>query len=169
MDTLTITVVGAKIGRWPVDFLATPDHELVERLAVFTDTDARPGPAPPAPAWMERPPVLRSFRCQPTLEPALVPGNEVSVGEALDAMGVPRPNPIEPTTIDNLFQNAARKRKGEFSLELAAVFAERLAAGQDVAVPDLVKQMLDYLFEPSPDELMAAPAVADDDDATTAD
>jgi len=107
VDALTMTVVGSKIGRWPVDLLATSGHELVDRLAVFTDTDVRPGAAPSPPSWMEQPPVTRSFRCHPTLEPELVPDNEDAVGIALDAMGVARPVPINAGTIDTLFQNAS--------------------------------------------------------------
>jgi putative ATP-dependent endonuclease of OLD family len=147
IDALTMTVIGSKIGRWPVDLLATPDHEIVDRVAVFTDTDTRPGPAPTPPAWMERPPVVRAFRCHPTLEPELVPGNELAVGAALDAMNIARPEPIDPAAIDSLFQNAARKRKGEFSLELASAFIQRLDDGEDVVVPPVIAEMFDYLFE----------------------
>lgn len=168
VDALTITVVGSKIGRWPIDLLATSGHELVDRLAVFTDTDTRPGAAPAPPAWMEQPPIARSFRCHPTLEPELVPGNVDAVGVALDAMGVAQPVPIDAATIDTLFQNAAKKRKGEFSLELAAVFAERLTAGQSVAVPDVIKTMLDFLFEDAPiGDTDTAPV--EEDDAPLAD
>lgn len=166
IDALTITVVGSKIGRWPVDFLATKDYELVDRVAVFTDTDIRPGPAPAPPAWMERPPTLRSFRCHPTLEPELVPGNEGPVSEALSTMSLALPEPITAGSIDGLFQNVARKRKAEFSIELAAVFAKRLGEGQLVTVPAVVKDMFDYLYD---DVGVAAPNAADEDDAPTTD
>lgn len=154
IDALTITVVGSKIGRWPVDFLATAGHELVERLAVFTDTDTRPGTPPPPPAWMDRPPFVRAFRCHPTLEPELVAGNEDSVGAALDVMNVARPTQISAATIDDLFQNSAKKRKAEFSIELAGQFASRALAGEAVTVPQVVADMFDYLHEvpPPPDE-----------------
>ena len=42
-------------------------------------------------------------------------------------MGVTKPAPIDAASIDSLFLNAAKKRKAEFSLELAAEFADRPA------------------------------------------
>jgi len=170
IDALTITVVGSKIGRWPVDFLATLDHELIDRLAVFTDTDTRTGPAPAPPAWMERPPTVRGFRCHPTLEPELVLGNEDAVAAALGTMGIPPPAPITADTIDELFGNAAKKRKAEFSIELAAVFAARLEVGETVTVPLVIKTMLDYLYNAAVVPATAVPTVeiVNDDDAPTA-
>lgn len=147
VDALTITVVGWKIGRWPVDLLATPGHEIVDRIAVFTDTDSRGGPAPDPPEWMESPPFVRPFRSHPTLEPALTPGNEHAIADALDAMAVTKPSVITPATIDELFLNAAKKRKAEFSLELAAVFAARRESGASVVVPDHVRDLFGYLFD----------------------
>lgn len=176
IDALTITVMGWKVGEWPVHLLATPDHEIVDRLAVFTDTDTRPGGPPPLPAWMDRPPTVRGFRCHPTLEPELVPGNEDAVGAALTAMGLTLAPPITAADVDVLFQGTAKKRKGEFSLELAAVLAERMEKGQSVVVPDVIRTMFDYLYDsPVPPAASAggstAPPAPDpaDDDAPTAD
>ena len=146
VDALTITVVGWKIGRWPVDLLATPGHEIVDRVAVFTDTDSRGGPAAQPPEWMERPPFVRPFRSHPTLEPAMTPGNEDAIADALEAMAVAKPSAITPASIDELFQKTARKRKAEFSLELAGVFAARRDRGASVAVPAHVRDLFDFLF-----------------------
>lgn len=162
VDALTITVVGWKVGRWPVDLLATPGHEIVERLAVFTDTDTRPGEPPAPPGWMEQPPVVRAFRSHPTLEPAIADGNMGLVGEALDAMGVTRPSPITPSTVDDLFRNSAKKRKAEFSLEFAAVVAARLEAGEDVALPGHIREMFDFLYEQQASEEESADSGDDD-------
>jgi putative ATP-dependent endonuclease of OLD family len=163
IDALTITVMGSRVGQWPVDLLATPGFEIVDRLAVFTDTDVRPGPAPMAPAWMTRPPHVEAFRCHPTLEPELVPGNEDAVAAALDIMGVTQPATIDAAAVDALFQNAAKKRKGEFSLELASELAVRHENGQGVAVPDVVSAMFDFLYADTPVEDPV------DDDAPPAD
>ncbi len=163
VDALTITVMGSRVGQWPVDLLATPGYEIVDRLAVFTDTDVRPGAPPANPVWMTRPPRVEGFRCHPTLEPVLVPGNEDAVGAALDAMSVSKPAAIDAGSIDALFQNAAKKRKGEFSLEFAAQIAHRRENGLDVAVPAMVVSMLDFLYANAPIEV--APA----DDAPAAD
>ena len=43
VDSLTITVMGTRVGRWPVDLLATADHEIAGQLAILTDTDQREG------------------------------------------------------------------------------------------------------------------------------
>lgn len=160
VDALTISVVGSKIGRWPVDLLSTPGHEVADRVAVFTDTDTRPGPAPAAPGWMERPPHVRAFRSHPTFEPILVPGNEEAIGVAFDRMGISRPDPLSAHAVDQLFQGTARKRKSEFALEFAAAVADRLAAHEPVRVPPHVSDLLDYLYQDfSSDELS-------DDDAS---
>ena len=45
IDALTITVVGSKIGRWPIDSIATPGHELVDRLALYRHRRALRGGA----------------------------------------------------------------------------------------------------------------------------
>jgi hypothetical protein len=58
-----------------------------------------------------------------------------------------RPAPISASTIDELFQTAAKKRKAEFSIELAAVFADRASSGQAVSVPALVGDMFEWLSE----------------------
>lgn len=160
VDALTITIMGWKIGRWPVDLLATPGHEIVDRIAVFTDTDSRPGPAADPPEWMERTPFVRSFRSHPTLEPALTQGNEQAIADALDAMGVTKPSGITSASIDELFQNAAKQRKAEFSLELAALFAARRESGASVVVPHHVRDLFDYLFD-ARDAEKAAPDSTD--------
>lgn len=152
VDALTITVMGSRVGPWPVDLLATPGFEIVDRLAVFTDTDVRPGAPPAAPQWMSRPPLVRGFRCHPTLEPVLVPGNEEAVSAAFDTMSVIKPVVIDAASVDVLFQGPAKKRKGEFSLELAAEFAERREKNQPVAVPHVIAEMFDFLYADTPVE-----------------
>ena len=60
IDALTITVIGTKVGRWPVDLLATPDHEVVARVGILTDTDRRAGALFTPPAWIATG-ILESF------------------------------------------------------------------------------------------------------------
>jgi hypothetical protein len=45
-------VMGTKVGRWPVDLLASPGEEIVSRLAVLTDTDKRDGEPVTPPVWI---------------------------------------------------------------------------------------------------------------------
>lgn len=101
IDALTVIVVGTKVGEWPVDFLATPGHEVAQRVAILRDSDVRGGPQPPLPLWVTaRDPVVRAFVSHPTLEPALVDGNESAVTEALTALGITLAV-VNPTTIDD--------------------------------------------------------------------
>lgn len=162
VDALTITVIGWKNGRWPVDVLATPGYEIVDRVGFFTDTDTRTGDVPSPPAWMERPPFVRAFRNHPTLEPSVTTGNEDAVGAALDVMGIVRPVPLDAGGIDTLFQGSAKSRKVEFSLELAARFAQRLADREDVFVPAHIAKMFDYLYEdPVEDDVVTTAGTGD--------
>lgn len=163
IDALTITIMGSRVGEWPVELLATAGYEIVDRLAVFSDTDVRPGGAPPVPAWMEKPPTARGFQCHPTLEPELVPGNEVAIEAALTSMGITL-NPVTPEAVDDLFQTTAKRRKGEFSLELAAVFAQRHESGGVITIPQLIVDMFDFLYDqPAPAPPDGAAATQDDD------
>ena len=67
-------------------------------------------------------------------------------------MGVTETFAIDAASIDALFQGAGKRRKGEFSLELAAEFAQRRANGQAVAVPNVIAEMFDYLYAETPTE-----------------
>lgn len=67
-------------------------------------------------------------------------------------MGVTKPSQISAASVDSLFQNSAKKRKGEFALELAAQFAERRENDKEVSVPDVVASMFDFLYGGAPME-----------------
>lgn len=148
VDALTITVMGTKVGRWPIDLLATTSHEIAGRVAILTDTDKRDGESFTPPRWLtahdQR--VVRGFYSAPTLEPSLTPGNVEAVTAALEALGIDVPTTVSAEAIDEIFQNAGHRRKGEFALELGAELSRRLNAGQPVAVPDHFREILDYLY-----------------------
>ena len=156
IDALTITVMGTKVGEWPVDLLATPGHEIVQRIAILRDSDTRGGPPPALPEWItSRDPVVRAFVSHPTLEPTLVASNEEAIVAAFAAMNAIPPgsviadwiNSMTAGWIDTLFQHDQwRKRKGEFALEVAAAFAARQAAGQPVHVPAHIEELFDFLY-----------------------
>jgi hypothetical protein len=42
VDALTITVMGTRVGRWPIDLLTSPDHEIVSRVAILTERISAP-------------------------------------------------------------------------------------------------------------------------------
>jgi len=149
VDALTITVMGTKVGRWPVDLLAAPDHEVVGRVAILTDTDKRNGELFTPPTWLtdRDPRIVQGFFSPPTLEPSITPGNEEAVTAALGALGIEVPSAINAEGVDEIFRNTGSRRKGEFALELGAELSRRLNAEEQVAVPDHFREMFDYLYD----------------------
>ncbi|GLY38820.1 hypothetical protein Amsp01_048440 [Amycolatopsis sp. NBRC 101858] len=161
VEALTITVMGSRPGRWPVDLLASPGHEIARRIAVFTDTDTRPPDVFSETSWLANADrdVVRGFYNHPTLEPAFTAGNEVAVHVALIEAGISVPDPLTPQAVDTLFATTAKKRKAEFALALADELLHRLESGEPIVVPLHVAAMFDFLY---PDESEdAAPPAAD--------
>jgi putative ATP-dependent endonuclease of OLD family len=161
VEALTITVMGSRPGRWPVDLLAFPGHEIARRIAVFTDTDTRPPDVFSETSWLANADhdVVRGFYNHPTLEPALTAGNGAAVHAALVEAGIAVPDPLTPQAVDTLFTTTAKKRKAEFALAFADELLRRLEAGVPIVVPSHVAAMFDFLY---PDEGKdAAPPAAD--------
>lgn len=148
IEALTITVMGCRPGRWPVDLLAAPGHEIASRIAVFTDTDKRPPQVFTETKWISNsdPSIVQGFYNWPTLEPASTSGNEEAVRAALTQIGVTPPDPLNPAAIDALFATSAKKRKAEFALEFADELLRREETGEPVAVPEHVASMFDFLY-----------------------
>lgn len=148
IDALAITPLGSKIGRWMVDVLATPGHELVTRVAALRDTDHRDDSTPfTPPAWVLdlQGAAFRAFHSAPTLEPTVVAGNEQRILEALAECGIDEPDEgITPKSIDLLFKGS--DRKAEFALALADRVRQAVDAGQPVAVPRPLQAAFDHLF-----------------------
>jgi putative ATP-dependent endonuclease of the OLD family len=170
IDALTVTVMGTKVGEWPVDLLATRGHEIVQRIAILRDSDTRGAPPPELPEWItSRDPVVRAFVSHPTLEPSLVECNEEAIVAALAAMGLNPRAPVTAQLVDEGFRGDRHKRrKGEFALEVAGEFAKRHANGQPVHVPAHIQEMFDFLHSAADDAESAedgAPERADAADA----
>jgi putative ATP-dependent endonuclease of OLD family len=152
IDALTITVIGTKVGSWPVELLATPGHEVVRQLAILRDSDTRGAPPPALPTWItSRDPVVKAFVSHPTLEPSLVEPNEDAVAAALATMGITLTTAVSADSVDTAFSGTHKKRKGEFALELAGEFAARHAAGQPVHVPQHIRELFEWLYTEPPD------------------
>lgn len=170
VDALTITVIGTKVGPWPIELVATAGHEVVQQVAILRDSDTRDDQPPALPAWItDRDPIVRAFVSHPTLEPSLVAGNEEAVQAALGVMGITIDD-ITPATIDDTFSsNAGRRRKAEFALELAAVFAARREDGATVQVPNHIRELFDFLYDAHVSENVAGQdgSIAAADDETT--
>lgn len=159
IDSLTITAMGSRVGRWPVDLLATPGHEIVKRLAILSDSDDRTGKTPSPPAWTNNfsTEIVRMFISAPTLEPSLVQGNEGLVTATLGGIGVPAPDEITPTSIDALFRTTAKKRKAEFALELADRISSQSPAETDFQMPNHIAELFDFVFGDRSQVAAAAP------------
>lgn len=149
IDSLAILPIGHKVGQWPIRLLATPDYELVTRVAALADTDLRgtPLPAPKPPAWHGTldPESARFFWSRPTLEPSLVDGNETLVKDAFTACDLNAPNPITIDTVDQFFVNQ-KKHKGRFALALACVLDQNLSS---IMVPSHINDMFTWLYDGS--------------------
>lgn len=150
IDALPIVPVGHKVGEWPVRLLATPGFELVSRVAALADTDRRDDqPALDSPpAWHAQldPDSARFFWSQPTLEPSLVPGNELVVAQALSDVGLAQTGGATSALVDEIFSGSGRRKKGEFAIALASAFESNLA---EVVVPDHIDDLLTWLYEPT--------------------
>ncbi len=171
IDALTITVIGTKVGSWPVELLATPGHEIVRQLAILRDSDTRGAPPPALPTWItSRDPVVKAFVSHPTLEPSLVESNEDAVVAALATMGITLTAGVSAESVDAAFgSDTHKKKKGAFALELAGEFAARHAAGQPVHVPHHIRELFEFLYtEPPGADSGDAPGQADPVDATAA-
>jgi putative ATP-dependent endonuclease of the OLD family len=159
IEALTIIVVGHKIGSWPARLLAVDGYELCDRIAIVGDTDADPVADPPRPdslADLDED-VVGYFPAQPSLEPAVVEGNEDSVRHALDTIDVPAPAELTTETVRALFRSRSRRdetpagpgadRKAEFGLALAGELRAALVDPERaVTVPDHLENALEHLY-----------------------
>lgn len=162
VDALTIVAIGTKVGAWPVRLLATPDHELVSRLAVLTDSDKAFDETPVRPTWAAEvdPEIAKVFLSHPTLEPAVTAGNEGHVSAALDSIDLVKPDPVTPESIHDLFvgarvgkaggpatpAGAGAKRKAEFALALGERLLLARDAGDSITVPAHIADLLEHLY-----------------------
>ncbi|WP_405056827.1 AAA family ATPase [Kribbella sp. NBC_01505] len=161
VDALSIVPMGTKVGPWAVRLLATRDHELCSRIAVLRDSDLDFDQAPAQPSWASAhdPAVLVVEHCHPTLEPQLTAGNELLIGEALDAIGLDIPDQVTPEAIRDIFRSRHKadgvtvsagpgaRRKGEFAEAVAGLLRDaRDGAGRSVHVPDPIARVFEFLY-----------------------
>mgnify|MGYP006915179430 CR=1 FL=1 len=117
-----------------------------------------------APAWISTfdPTVFQAFHSDPTLEPTLVSGNVDLLRTALADAGITAPENITAQTIDDLFRDTAKGKKGEFAFSFADAVRTALEADQPVEVPPAVNDAFDFLFEvPSLEDPSAGPDAAE--------
>lgn len=177
VDALTITIVGSRIGRWLPDLLARPGMEISTRLAVLRDSDDKP-----LPNWAAKRQntCFQVFLSEPTLEPALVDGNESAIQRVFERMRIeqlPWSDDTGPTAenVRAWFASRGKGRKAEFADLFSALAAEDPSS---ISVPLHLEQLLDFTwdgFAPDgvlegdspPDEPLQSeePEVSESDDA----
>jgi putative ATP-dependent endonuclease of the OLD family len=172
VDALTIVAMGARIGHWPVQLLATRDYELASRVAILGDSDKPLDADPTPPAWLadHDPDRVRFFPSHPTLEPAVTSGNEEAVAAALTDIGISPPTIVSVETIHAMFRRATAngmqagpgaRHKGEFALALAEQLAMRTdTRPASVTVPTHIAAMFEYLYASSTDGHIDGPIEA---------
>lgn len=145
VEALTISVVGSRIGSWLPSLLAKDGEEIVDRLAILRDTDGNEEPN-----WVTeaRSDHFDVFFSDPTLEPAITPGNEDIVREILDAMGVDEADLPDdddlPVWITNWFKKKGKGRKARFADRFAA---ECRDPDIDIVVPDHLEDLLEFVWD----------------------
>lgn len=146
LDALSILPLGNKVGPWPIRLLATPDYELVTRVAALADTDkhGKPKSAHRPPKWHSElnPSVAKFFWSHPTLEPSLVKGNEEIVRRSL---GFAPGTIVTPESVDEYFIEH-RNRKGQFAIRLSKEMESCLKEGRPVHLPVDLREMFDWLL-----------------------
>jgi putative ATP-dependent endonuclease of OLD family len=174
VDALSIVAVGNRIGRWPVQLLATRGTELCSKLALLADSDTEPGEALALPAWLgdHDADVVRIFFSEPTLEPAVTPGNEQLVTAALEAMDLEVSGELDSESVRQFFRGRCAERRARPATEsraavearaaipagpgssrkaeFALALAEQVRAARDreepVAVPAAMADLLEFLL-----------------------
>jgi putative ATP-dependent endonuclease of OLD family len=188
VDALTIVAMGTRVGPWPVRLLATRDHELVDRLVILSDSDKPLDVAPTPSSYLvdHDEAIVKQVHSHPTLEPAVLPGNETHVRAAIVALGEEPPEPLAVASITALFASARKakgdrpaspagslsSRKGEFALALGEQLLTARLAGTPIVVPTHLQEAFEFLFgerEAAGDETSGRVTEATDTTERTAD
>ncbi len=162
MDALSIVPLGTKVGEWPVKLLATPDFELVDKVAVLRDSDQPLDEEPRQPNWATRyhDDTLGVFLSHPTLEPAILNGNETIIAAAVQDYFTEPPTVLTAEKLDRWFTSGRkerdgsdavppgklRRRKADFALRVAQEIDEARESGREVVVPAHLGELFDFLY-----------------------
>jgi len=111
IDAMSIVSMGTKVGPWPVQLLATRDHEMCTRLAVLRDSDVAIGQDPTPPTWVadHDPDIVQVFYSHPTLEPSITVGNESLIAAALTDLSLEVPEVLTVESVALLFSSGRRE------------------------------------------------------------
>ncbi len=162
VDALTIVPMGTRVGPWPVRLLATRDHELVDRLVILSDSDKPLDVAPTPSTYLDDhdDAIVKQVHSHPTLEPAVLAGNETYIRAAILALGEEPPEPLTVASVTTLFASARKakgdrpasaagplsSRKGEFALALGEQLLTARLTGTPVVVPTHLQEAFEFLY-----------------------
>jgi putative ATP-dependent endonuclease of OLD family len=157
LDSLTITVLGSRVGEWLPALLASAGQEIATRVAVLMDSDGKP--KPPWAAAKEGD-SFKVFLNEPTLEPSIYPTNAklcIKVLESLGFQNDPLTDEPPPEEIAGWFKGEGRRTKAAFSDGIMAAIVEH---SELVVVPDHFRNLLEFIYE-GHDEGVAASRTTD--------
>lgn len=150
IDALTIVVVGSRVGEWMPNLLVHADAEIATKVAVLADSDGKLEPG-----WVgrRRSDRFEMFRSEPTLEPAIVDGNEDLIDYAFRQMfKSPDKAPVPwgddgptPESLAVYFAGMGRSRKADFAHRIA----DELEADDwpFVAIPDHFDRLFEFVWD----------------------
>jgi putative ATP-dependent endonuclease of OLD family len=144
LDSLTITVVGSRIGSWLPTLLASPDQEIATRVALLMDSDGKPKPR-----WaIEREnDTVRVFLNEPTLEPSIYSANaDLCLGAMVD-LGYDEAELDAPPTEDDVaawFSGTGRRTKARFADTIDAQIEEDISVA---TLPEHFGALLEFIYE----------------------
>jgi len=149
VESLTITVVGSRVGPWLYRLLVDQQHPISTRLAILSDSDGKSPPKWVAPAVAMSDGRLGVFFSEPTLEPSLVPGNEAMFRAIFDHRPMrsrPWPDGAGPTeaNVNAFFKSTGRSQKAAFADEVAN-YCEKNPGG--TTTPAHLLKLLEFIWE----------------------
>jgi putative ATP-dependent endonuclease of OLD family len=148
LDSLTITVVGSRVGEWLPTLLASPNQEIATKVAVLMDSDGKPKPKWAAERENDS---FKVFLNKPTLEPSIYPANSNLCLKILKDLGFDNNDPLgnEPSQdeVAEWFRGAGRRKKVEFADNFTAAVDAIDMNSEGAVVPDHFKELFDFIYE----------------------
>lgn len=153
VESLTVTILGSRVGSWLPALLANPGREIASKVAVLGDSDGKPEPP-----WIEerRSEHFDAFWSEPTLEPSLVDGNEALIAGVLEDLQVhdadlTDPQLITAAAVAEFFGDSGRRYKARFAEAVTeAIFDDP----DEVSIPSQFVALFEFVWDgflpPSP-------------------
>lgn len=146
VDSLTISVVGSRIGQWLPALLTRDGEEIVDKLAILRDSDGKPSPQWVTKSTSEH---FRVFLSDPTLEPSITAGNESTVRSILQRIAkadaqLPDDDGELAAWVGAWFRRQGKGHKARFADEFAKTCRDDATA---ISVPTHLADLLDFIWD----------------------